>query len=577
MPKCYSYIRFSRPEQMRGDSLRRQSEAADKWAAEHGMVIDESIRDLGVSAFRGVNRIKGALGKFLDLMRRGQVEPGSYLIFESLDRFGRDEILDVVGEFTKVLSAGITIVTLVDGRAYSRELINKEPGALFGAIMVMMRANDESRTKGKRVGEAWEKKRKSASDAVLTSRVPGWLRVVEDDGKRRIEFKPHGREVVRQIFADTVNGYGKLKVAQRLKEADFEPFEDGKAWHTSYVQKVLRNRAVFGEMQPYKRDEEGRRVPAGPPVKGYYPAAVTEADFISASAALALRDKSGGPREATGEANLLRNLARCTCGGRMKRENKGGKSSAWLVCAEASRGGCTNTRRWRLDLAEEKLLGCSARIDFRKLLAAEGEPVEAAPTVADYEAKVAEVGKRLASIMAAVESGVTAYAHRAVELQKESDEAEAELARVRRLGALGASQPSPEQRRRTLAELKARLDGATDAERADLRVRLAQEVRAAFKQITFGPDRITATYNGLVPYGQVMLPRDVIVLIHTENPDEIAEFQLAALEIDEGNQRSGSVAEFTRRLRGRWEATADLAPGVGALGEALDPVLAPGL
>lgn len=33
MPKCYSYIRFSRPEQMRGDSLRRQGEAADKWAA----------------------------------------------------------------------------------------------------------------------------------------------------------------------------------------------------------------------------------------------------------------------------------------------------------------------------------------------------------------------------------------------------------------------------------------------------------------------------------------------------------------------------------------------------------------
>ncbi|GJE49732.1 hypothetical protein GOFOIKOB_2772 [Methylobacterium tardum] len=58
MPKCYSYIRFSRPEQLRGDSLRRQSEAADKWAADHGMVIDESIQDLGVSSFRGLNRIK---------------------------------------------------------------------------------------------------------------------------------------------------------------------------------------------------------------------------------------------------------------------------------------------------------------------------------------------------------------------------------------------------------------------------------------------------------------------------------------------------------------------------------------
>lgn len=55
MPKCYSFIRFSRPEQLRGDSLRRQQEAAAKWAAEHGMAIDEEMADLGVSAFKGKN------------------------------------------------------------------------------------------------------------------------------------------------------------------------------------------------------------------------------------------------------------------------------------------------------------------------------------------------------------------------------------------------------------------------------------------------------------------------------------------------------------------------------------------
>ena len=571
MPKCYSYIRFSRPEQMRGDSLRRQTEAAEKWAADNGMVIDESLTDLGVSAYRGLNRLKGALGKFLELVSKGQVPKGSYLIIESLDRFSREDALDVIGEFSKVLKSGITIVTLLDGQVYSRERIKAEPMALFGSLMVMMRAHEESKTKGKRVGEAWEKKRKSAPDTVLTSRVPGWLRVVEEGGKRRIEFKEHGRVIVRRIFDETIRGYGKHKVARRLGEAGFLPFEDGKAWHTSYVQKVLRNRATFGEMQPYKRDEEGRRVPAGPPVKGYYPAAISEADFIRASAALALRDKSGGRREATGQVNLLRDIARCTCGGRMKRENKGGRSSAWLICAEASRGDCTNTRRWRLDLAEEKVLGCTTRIDVRKLLAAENEEVEAPPTVADHEAKVADVGKRLASIMAAVESGVTAYAHRAIELQKELDEAEAELARVRRLGAIVANQPTPEQRRRTLAELKARLEDATDAERADLRVRLAQEVRAGFTKITFGPDRITATYKGVVPYAGLK-PRDVTVLVHTENPDEIAEFQQAALEMDEANSRSGSVAVFARRQLVRWEAREGLMSDALRRGETLDPM-----
>lgn len=50
MASAYSYIRFPRPKQMRGDSPRRQREAADKWAAEKGLVIDESLTNLGLSA-----------------------------------------------------------------------------------------------------------------------------------------------------------------------------------------------------------------------------------------------------------------------------------------------------------------------------------------------------------------------------------------------------------------------------------------------------------------------------------------------------------------------------------------------
>jgi len=169
MPKSYSYIRFSRPEQMRGDSLRRRTEAAERWAAENGMVIDESLTDLGVSAYRGLNRVKGALGKFLGLVEKGQIPKGSFLIIESLDRFSREDALDVLGEFTKVLKAGITIVTLIDKQTYSLARIKAEPMALFGTLMVMMRSHDESRTKGHRVGEAWERKRRLASSQVLTT------------------------------------------------------------------------------------------------------------------------------------------------------------------------------------------------------------------------------------------------------------------------------------------------------------------------------------------------------------------------------------------------------------------------
>jgi hypothetical protein len=50
-----SYIRFSEPEQLKVDSLRRQQEA-EQWAEELGLTRNESLRDLGLSAYSGAHR-----------------------------------------------------------------------------------------------------------------------------------------------------------------------------------------------------------------------------------------------------------------------------------------------------------------------------------------------------------------------------------------------------------------------------------------------------------------------------------------------------------------------------------------
>src|SRR4028119_1217108 len=91
MPKAYSYLRFSTPEQIKGDSRRRQTSMAQEYAAKHGLTLDEELtyQDLGVSAFRGKNAEDGKLSEFLDAVRFGKVEPGSYLLVESLDRISR--------------------------------------------------------------------------------------------------------------------------------------------------------------------------------------------------------------------------------------------------------------------------------------------------------------------------------------------------------------------------------------------------------------------------------------------------------------------------------------------------------
>jgi hypothetical protein len=66
---------------------KTQTELARAWCLKTGSPLVDNYRDLGVLAFRGKNADKGALKAFLDRAETGVIEPGSFLIVESLDRF----------------------------------------------------------------------------------------------------------------------------------------------------------------------------------------------------------------------------------------------------------------------------------------------------------------------------------------------------------------------------------------------------------------------------------------------------------------------------------------------------------
>src|SRR5215813_6027456 len=129
MPKAYSYLRFSTPEQLKGDSYRRQTQMAADYARKHSLQLDQSLtfEDLGVSAFRSKNAKTGALRAFLDAVEAGVIPKGSHLLVESMDRISRDEIVAAQGLFLSIIGAGITLVTLIDNRQFSRESVNANP------------------------------------------------------------------------------------------------------------------------------------------------------------------------------------------------------------------------------------------------------------------------------------------------------------------------------------------------------------------------------------------------------------------------------------------------------------------
>lgn len=352
MPKLYSYTRFSTPEQAEGDSERRQTESAAHFAAEKGLELDESLKiaDLGVSAFRGANLAPDAgLGKFMEAVREGLVEPGSILLLESLDRFSRAEPLKVQHELTGLLLAGIRVATLTDGKVYSRDSLAQDNGlGLMVALMVAIRAHEESQTKGRRVAAAWSEKRRKirAGEADrLTRKAPAWLRW-GDEGWAVDEERA---DVVRRVFSLTLAGMGEASIARQFNEEGVEPLGRAKQWHRSSVSKLLRNRAVLGELTPGRIEYvngKKRRV-LEDPIPEAFPPIIAEADWL---AVRSLKDGHAPAARGAGAgrplANVLGGLARCPlCGSAMTRVMKGSGKKAGkpkLVCTKAKAGaGCT--------------------------------------------------------------------------------------------------------------------------------------------------------------------------------------------------------------------------------------------
>lgn len=154
--RVYSYLRFSDPKQAAGSSADRQVEYARRWAADHGMALDDalSLRDEGLSAYHQKHVKQGALGVFLLAVDEGRIAPGSVLVVEGPDRLSRAEPIQAQAQLAQSINADITVVTASDGRAYNREGLKAQPMDLVYSLLVTIRAHEESDTKSKRVKAA---------------------------------------------------------------------------------------------------------------------------------------------------------------------------------------------------------------------------------------------------------------------------------------------------------------------------------------------------------------------------------------------------------------------------------------
>jgi len=349
--KAYSYLRFSTPEQMKGDSQRRQLDAAQNYAREKGLELDEELtfHDLGVSGFRGANATTGKLKAFRRAIEDERVEAGSFLLVEDFDRLSRMNPWDAMPVFQEIINAGITVVTLKDREVWHRDALRANPFLLMKSLFAMWNGHQESVKKSGRVAAAWAAKRKHLvarenPAKPYTRTCPAWL--AWNNKARAFVTLPERAKIVRQIFAKADAGAGLDGIARWLNTRNVPTWGEGKRkaafWRASYIRKILANKAVIGTFTPHvtRTDDDtgARRDEPLEPIPNYYPAVVDPELFERVSGRLgttAARGRNAG----LPPTSLVAGVAKCArCGSTMLRVSKGKPPKAkytYLVCSKA--------------------------------------------------------------------------------------------------------------------------------------------------------------------------------------------------------------------------------------------------
>ncbi|HCJ9365891.1 TPA: recombinase family protein [Klebsiella pneumoniae] len=333
--QAYSYIRFSSKKQEQGDSVRRQTELAEQYAHANNLILsDKNFQDLGISAFKEGNR--PSLGDMLEAIEKGQIEQGSTIIIESLDRLSRRGI-DVTQQIIKsILQNNVFIASLVDGLLLNRESTND----LVSVIRIALAADlayKESEKKSQRLRETKGQQRQRALNGEVINKIlPFWLQRKED----KYVFSEK-LDTVKRIIELRRKGLGTNKIARTLNDEGHKPLRSA-GWNHTTVGKTINSVALYGAYQTSETTKD-RKVILLDIIENYYPAVISKDEFI-----LLQSDQKQNKPGYKSEHNAFAGILKHECGGALVRKFHvvSGKTYQYHVCANARDGKCNVTKNF---------------------------------------------------------------------------------------------------------------------------------------------------------------------------------------------------------------------------------------
>src|SRR5262249_39007717 len=152
-------------------------------------------------------------------------------------------------------------------------------------------------------------------------------------------------------------------IVKRFNKEKVPPMGRCNQWRRSYVADILKDRRPLGEYQPGRQ----RGKPDGEPIKNYFPACITEAEWLAARAcAVERRFKPGriGDR-----VNLFAGLLRdARDGSSYCRQPPGQKQSQPTLINNGYKEGTATCRTFPLATFERAVLSRLAEIDPHEIL-----------------------------------------------------------------------------------------------------------------------------------------------------------------------------------------------------------------
>lgn len=407
------YVRFSTPKQEKGDSKERQLETCLRFIEEKGWIALDPIMDLGLSAYKGDHLHTGALGKFTRQVIDGEIEQGTILVVEQLDRLSRQGHRKALRWLEDMTERGIKVAVVGQNRVYDHESLSSNLIETLEVLITGKAAHDYSVRLSERVGSAWRKKIENASDGnLITKTCPGWLVPVENGtGEQGTSFEVNEvrADVIRQIYQWSADGLGIRAITHRLNSTNVENWgrqtKSEKRWGSTQVLRLLEHPAPEGDYVPYlnnRKKENGERV------IGYYPRIVDALTVDRARAALKERRGTGAVSERKEVfGNIFQGLMHCGhCKGRfvMRRgphfvEGKL-KHPGYLSCENAWQGkGCEGPGMFQYLTFEKAVIDRVLHLSmddqlFRKpeeVISRSSELAEAEKTLRDLEARQANL------------------------------------------------------------------------------------------------------------------------------------------------------------------------------------------